>query len=178
MKKRIYISLCFTSLVLVLLTAGVLLALQSNFAISLGMVGSLSSVRFRTSVKDTMDQVFLLWGASLGILCGAGAYLTALADAFLVTVCFFSLTRLPDVRRPKLLSVVLEPSAEEELLLKEVRRFDRRAKLRACSVSSGENWELMIEVTAKRERELLEQIRGVDGVMSVMLTGPDGETTE
>ena len=163
---------------MVLLTAGVLLALQSNFAISLGMVGSLSIVRFRTSVKDTMDQVFLLWGASLGILCGAGAYLTALADAFLVTVCFVSLTRLPDVRRPKLLSVVLEPSAEEELLLKEVRRFDRRAKLRACSVSSGENWELMIEVTAKRERELLEQIRGVDGVMSVMLTGPDGETTE
>ena len=57
---------------LAVITAAVILTIQSNIVISLGMVGALSIVRFRTAVKDPMDLVFLFWSISAGIICGAG----------------------------------------------------------------------------------------------------------
>ena len=55
---------------LVLITAGIILTIQSSVVVSLGMVGALSIVRFRTAVKDPMDLVFLFWAISTGIICG------------------------------------------------------------------------------------------------------------
>ena len=55
-----------------MITAAIILAIQSSVVISLGMVGALSIVRFRTAVKDPMDLVFLFWSISIGIICGAG----------------------------------------------------------------------------------------------------------
>ena len=59
---------------LAVITAAVILTIQSNIVISLGMVGALSIVRFRTAVKDPMDLVFLFWSISAGIICGACGY--------------------------------------------------------------------------------------------------------
>ena len=56
------------------ITAAIVLAMQSSIVISLGMVGALSIVRFRNAVKDPMDLVFLFWSISVGIICGAGLY--------------------------------------------------------------------------------------------------------
>ena len=56
------------------ITAAILIAMQSNLVISLGMVGALSIVRFRTAIKDPMDLLFLFWSIGVGIICGAGLY--------------------------------------------------------------------------------------------------------
>ena len=56
---------------LALITAGIILTIQSSIVVSLGMVGALSIVRFRTAIKDPMDLVFLFWSISVGIICGA-----------------------------------------------------------------------------------------------------------
>ena len=68
------------------ITAAIILAMQSNLVISLGMVGALSIVRFRTAIKDPMDLVFLFWSISIGIICGAGLYEVALLTCLVVTV--------------------------------------------------------------------------------------------
>ena len=68
--KNFNISLAVMSLI----TAAIILAMQSNLVISLGMVGALSIVRFRTAIKDPMDLAFLFWSISVGIICGAGLY--------------------------------------------------------------------------------------------------------
>ena len=56
------------------ITSSIILAMQSNLVISLGMVGALSIVRFRTAIKDPMDLIFLFWSISIGIICGADRY--------------------------------------------------------------------------------------------------------
>jgi len=70
-------------------TAGIVLAIQSNLVISLGMVGALSIVRFRTAIKSSIDLFFLFWAISIGIICGAGLYLLALMLSIIVTVGLF-----------------------------------------------------------------------------------------
>ena len=71
-----------------ILTAAIILTIQSNIVISLGMVGALSIVRFRTAIKDPMDLVFLFWAISIGIICGAGfAVIAVIASGFLRWGC-------------------------------------------------------------------------------------------
>ena len=74
---------------LVMITAGVILTIQSSVVISLGMVGALSIVRFRTAIKDPMDLVFLFWAISTGIICGAGLAQISCVLAFILTVALF-----------------------------------------------------------------------------------------
>ena len=68
------------------ITAAVILTIQSNIVISLGMVGALSIVRFRTAIKDPMDLVFLFWSISVGIICGAGLAVVAVVASIIITV--------------------------------------------------------------------------------------------
>ena len=80
--KNFNISMAIISVV----TAGIILAMQSSIVISLGMVGALSIVRFRTAIKDPMDLLFLFWSIGTGIICGAGLYKIAVILAVLVTI--------------------------------------------------------------------------------------------
>ncbi len=89
--KSFNISLAALSLI----TAAIILAMQSNLVISLGMVGALSIIRFRTAIKDPMDLVFLFWSISIGIICGAGLYEVALVTSVAVPVCILVLDVLP-----------------------------------------------------------------------------------
>ncbi len=78
-----------TLVLMSVVTAGIVLAIQSNLVISLGMVGALSIVRFRTAIKSSIDLFFLFWAISIGIICGAGLYLLALMLSIIVTVGLF-----------------------------------------------------------------------------------------
>lgn len=89
--KNFNVSMAIISVV----TAGIILAMQSSIVISLGMVGALSIVRFRTAIKDPMDLLFLFWSIGTGIICGAGLYKIAIILAVLVTVGILILDMLP-----------------------------------------------------------------------------------
>ena len=99
--KNFNISLAVMSLI----TAAIILAMQSNLVISLGMVGALSIVRFRTAIKDPMDLAFLFWSISIGIICGAGLYEIALVTSVGVTVFILVLDMLPVGKAPMMLVV-------------------------------------------------------------------------
>ena len=86
-----------------LLTAAIILTIQSSIVVSLGMVGALSIVRFRTAIKDPMDLVFLFWAISVGIICGAGLSEIALLVSLAVTLLLFVLDRAPVVAAPMIL---------------------------------------------------------------------------
>ena len=120
--KSFNISLAALSLI----TAAIILAMQSNLVISLGMVGALSIIRFRTAIKDPMDLVFLFWSISIGIICGAGLYEVALVTSVAVTVCILVLDLLPVAKAPMMLVVnssVMD--AEEAVLRSEERRVGK-----------------------------------------------------
>lgn len=90
---------------LVFITAAIILTIQSSVVISLGMVGALSIVRFRTAIKDPMDLVFLFWAISTGIICGAGLAQISCMLAFVLTITLVVLEKIPIAKSPKILMI-------------------------------------------------------------------------
>ena len=87
--KRNYTGVSFTKsfvlslILLAMVTSLVIRTINSNLALSLGMVGALSIVRFRTAVKDPVDTIFMFWSITIGIMSGAGLYLTTIIATLL-----------------------------------------------------------------------------------------------
>ena len=94
---------------LAIITAAIILTIQSSIVISLGMVGALSIVRFRTAIKDPMDLVFLFWAISAGIICGAGYAVIAVIASVVLTVGIVLLSGLAVMKE----SVILLVNADE-----------------------------------------------------------------
>ena len=105
--------------VIAMITASVIIAVQSSIVISLGMVGALSIVRFRTAVKDPMDLAFLFWSISVGIICGATLYEVAVEASILITLVMLGLHYVPNVK-PALILLVNGTDAEVQEEVKQV----------------------------------------------------------
>ena len=114
-----------TLVALTMITTLVILAVTSNVVLSLGMVGALSIVRFRTAIKDPMDLVFLFWSISIGIICGAGLYEVALLTCLVVTILILVLENLPASRAPMMLVVNVTDADKEDAILDIVKKYSR-----------------------------------------------------
>lgn len=99
--KEFNITAAATSIV----TAAIVLAMQSNIVVSLGMVGALSIVRFRSAIKNPMDLLYLFWSVSVGIVCGAGLFEIAIISSVVITITIFLLDLMPVNKPPYLLIV-------------------------------------------------------------------------
>ena len=91
-----------------LITSGIILTIQSSIVVSLGMVGALSIVRFRTAIKDPMDLMFLFWSIAVGIICGVGMAEIAIMLSIILTVGILVLNGLPVAKAP-LRGIVMLP---------------------------------------------------------------------
>lgn len=158
------------------ITAAIILAMQSNLVISLGMVGALSIVRFRTAVKDPMDLVFLFWSISVGIICGAGLFEVALLTCLVVTVLILVLENLPVSRAPMMLVVNLSDVDAEEKVLGIVKEFSRFHKVKSRNITST-SMDMVVEVRVKEEGAFVKKVSKLDEVQSVSLISHDGEVT-
>lgn len=158
------------------ITAAIILAMQSNLVISLGMVGALSIVRFRTAIKDPMDLVFLFWSISIGIICGAGLYEVALLTCLVVTVLVLVLENIPASRAPMMLVVNLSNADREAQILDTVKKYSRYYKVRSRNVS-GSSMDMIVEVRVKEESAFMKEICGLDAVQTASLIAHDGEVT-
>lgn len=160
--------------VLPIVTTGILLAMQSNLVISLGMVGALSIVRYRNAVKDPMDLVFLFWSISVGIVVGARLFELAVLLSLGVTVAIVGLDMLPSIRMPYLLVVSGEKETDETVLISCIRAFSPRAKIRSRNITKrGTEW--IVELQVKDTAGLVKRVFECDGVLSVNLLSHDGE---
>ena len=158
------------------ITAAIILAMQSNLVISLGMVGALSIIRFRTAIKDPMDLVFLFWSISMGIICGAGLYEVALLTSVVITVLILVLENLPVSRAPMMLVVNLKDAQSEAELLAIVKQYSKFFKVKSRNISGGK-MDLVVEVRVKKEAELAGAVSACEKVQAVSLISHDGEVT-
>lgn len=170
--KNFNISLAAMSLI----TAAIILAMQSNLVISLGMVGALSIIRFRTAIKDPMDLVFLFWSISIGIICGAGLYEVALVTSVAVTVCILALDLLPVAKVPMMLVVNSSEMDGEEAVLETVRKYAKAYKVKSRNLSKG-RLDLVVELRVKDESGLVKEVAELEGMISASLIAHDGEVT-
>ncbi len=164
-------SLCI--LMLSMVTAMIIRTISSNISLSLGMVGALSIVRFRTAVKEPVDTGFMFWGISAGIMAGAGLYIVALVASLLIGVFYF-LTYLMGFRVSNRYLLVLkyEANAHSDVLkkIKSLKKF----KIRSKSIY-GNEVELSLEVDLKENKKggvettIVDQFKDVDGVINASL---------
>ena len=156
------------------ITAAIMLAMQSNLVISLGMVGALSIVRFRNAVKDSGDLTFLFWSISMGIIVGAGLFKLAVLLSLSAAVLTMGLDLIPTFRAPCMLVVSGESGMEEAELILCVKAVCPRVRVRSRNISKrGLEW--ILEVAVKYGSDLVSKVAAVPGVVSVNLMSHDGE---
>ena len=110
-------SFSLSTILLTLVTTIVIRTINSNLSLSLGMVGALSIVRFRTSVKDPVDTIFMFWGITAGIMSGAGLYLVTVLSTLLIGLIYFiSFSIQSKQDNKKLLVIVTDTSKSEEII--------------------------------------------------------------
>ena len=161
---------------LAIITAAIILTIQSSIVISLGMVGALSIVRFRTAIKEPLDLVFMFWSISAGIICGAGLYSLAIIVSLIVTVALLVLDLIPVTKAPMLLIVSTADPDGENALLDVVKKYSKYYRVKSRNVSSG-RMDLIVEVRVKEEAALVKEACALKGMDSVSLLSHDGETT-
>ena len=176
MKKTFYSKSFNISLVLMsMITAAIILTVQSSVVISLGMVGALSIVRFRTAVKDPMDLAFLFWSISVGIICGAGLVEIALILSLVATIVIVVLDRIPLVKAPMILVVSARSEADEGILA-ELKKASGYFEEKSRVLTDG-NLELVYELRVKDTSALSKAVSAVSGVSSVSIMSHDGEVS-
>ena len=163
-----------TMAIISVVTAGIVIAMQSNFVISLGMVGALSIVRFRTDIKDLMDLLFLFWSIGTGIMCGAGLYELAIVIALVVTFGLLVLQLVPVMASPMLLVIKLNNIDKEETVLSTVKKSTQKYKIDSKSITNGRE-NLIMEIRVKDYSSLTNEISKIEGVVSVTLMHHEGE---
>lgn len=161
---------------LAVITAAIILTIQFSIVVSLGMVGALSIVRFRTAIKDPMDLVFLFWSLSVGIICGAGLTEIAILTSLIVTIGIFLLDRMPVVRVPQILIVQMQDADKEEAVLEIVKKFSKYNKVKTRNLS-GKNLHMIFEVRPAEESKMVRELGEIEGMTSVSLMEHDGEVT-
>ncbi len=156
------------------ITAGIVLAMQSSIVISLGMVGALSIVRFRNAVKDTMDLVYLFWSISVGIICGARLYMIALVVSVVVTILVVVLDFMPTAKAPYLLVVNSSNKDIEASLQQTIQPFTKTMRVKSRNMTAH-GVDLIIELRTNQESQLVSSCSALPGVESVSLLAHDGE---
>ena len=175
-KKTFYSKSFNMSLVLMsVITAAIILTVQSSVVISLGMVGALSIVRFRTAVKDPMDLVFLFWSISVGIICGAGLVEVAIILSLAATAVIMVLDRIPVIQSPMIL--IVNGTADSDSAVLDAVKSNTKAYVEKSRVLTDGALELVYELRVKDTAALSKSVSAVNGVASVSLLSHDGEVS-
>ncbi len=159
-----------------LIVAAIILTIQSNIVISLGMVGSLSIVRYRTAIKDPMDLIFLFWAISIGIICGAGYALISAIVCLVVSVVLYFFAGIREPRAAMILLVNSDAHEDEKAILEVVEKYCSAHTVKARNLTRN-HIDMAIEVFSDRQSELVQELIGMGQVTSASLIAHDGEVT-
>lgn len=168
--KKFNISMSLMSII----TAAIVLSMQANITVSLGMVGALSIVRFRTAIKEPRDLLFLFWSISNGIIIGAGIYSIALILAIVLGIAMLFYDIVPEKRMPYLLVIYFKnvKTRDIEIILKS---YKVKYKLKSENLSTKES-SYIYELKVAKNKEFIKEILKIRGVSEVNLLSQDGES--
>ena len=162
-----------TLVLMTLITTPVVLCIRNSVALSMGMVGALSIVRFRTAVKDPLDTAYMFWALTTGILLGAGQFLLT---AISVVVIGLMLTLLVNLK-PKSMSsylLVVRMAEDAERPLAQLVGSVHSHKLRSKNFSNS-GIEVTYELTTEKADALMSRVRTIHGVHDATLVAYQGE---
>ena len=158
------------------ITAALILTMQSSVVLSLGMVGALSIVRFRTAIKDPLDLMFLFWSISVGIICGAGLAQVALILSIILTLGIMLLDHMPVAKAPMILIVNASELDAENAVTDLVAEYDKHFKVKSRNLTDS-SLDIVIELRTMQGGELVRRVMAQNNVVSASLLSHDGEVT-
>lgn len=156
------------NVVIVLLTSIIMLMISSNMAISLGMVGALSIVRFRTAIKDPHDTIYIFWAIVEGLCVGAQIYELALTSTIFVALVLLAFSLYSNVQRKYLIIIrggkELQVSSVNECIQKQYSNV----RVRAANYLDT-HCEMICEISARgtMKEEVIENLKELPNVKSV-----------
>ncbi|MFO8192905.1 MAG: DUF4956 domain-containing protein [Bacillota bacterium] len=169
-----------TTLVLIApIVALVMFFIRGDLVLSLGLIGSLAIIRFRTPIKDTRDMVYLFWVIVVGLGCGTENWSLALLATILIAIIVFLLFAF-EYGRPRHSDFILVVSGKGERLTTEtagiIKRYSTRSRIRSQDlIDSG--WEIVYELRftleqEKKAEEFIRRVKNLQGVEKVSLLAP------
>lgn len=164
-----------TIVLIALVTAMVMMVIQSNLALSLGMVGALSIIRFRSAIKDPKDIGYLFWGISVGLSAGTGSYVIALIGSMIVAMSVFVLSHYIFEDTAYIL-IIKGNKIDEKAVSNRVQKHVVKAKLRMKSINQLDT-EIVYEIKMKdgQENQLIEAVKEIEHVAIVNILSNKGE---
>ena len=157
-----------TLMMLTLITTPVVMCIKSNISLSMGMVGALSIVRFRTAVKDPMDTAYMFWALTMGILLGAEMYIHALMVVLVIGAIMFVISFLHLGKSNAYLLVVHYDDYAEQDITQLLRRTVKQRKLRSKTVTRS-GAEMTVEVRLDNKQDLVAAVLNLEGVHDATL---------
>ncbi len=156
-------------MIMAVLTGTVMVVIGNNIALSLGMVGALSIVRFRTAIKDSRDTLYIFWAIIVGICCGVGSFFVAAAGSFVV---FLTLALFGAVKNDSRVLLVIRGARRSELKVESLvfQTFEYRARLRVKNTTEQtveliyEISEKLLEKARKKHLSLTDQFYAIEGI--------------
>lgn len=135
------------------LIATIILCLQSNIVITLGTIGALAILRFRTAVKDPVDMLYLLWSVHIGITCGTQLYVVAILTSVVVTILLFVFTNVQIGKKPYVAVIRSASKDQEEEILNAVKSVTKSFRIKSRNYTkTGADY--VIELSVKNPADL------------------------
>ncbi|MCM1055871.1 MAG: DUF4956 domain-containing protein [Bacteroides sp.] len=158
-------------IMITVITSFIIMTISANLVLSLGMVGALSIVRFRSAIKDPLDIGFLFWGIASGLTCGAGLYFVALVGTAVIAVVYIILHFCKKEKKSYLLIVRYSEQAEEQIgVLLSAMKYKLKSK-----ILSDSETELTVEIKVKNndtsDAARFKTVKGVNGVTLLEYNG-------
>ena len=127
-----------------MVTTLVIMIISGNLILSLGMVGALSIVRFRTPIKDPIDLVFIFWAITVGIANGVGYFSISIIGSLVLTIVLLLMTKKTDIEQPYLMVLQLSSTQDSKPILSDIKKYVNRFILKSQTIT-----EEQIEITAE-----------------------------
>lgn len=159
-------------IMITVITSFIIMTISANLVLSLGMVGALSIVRFRSAIKDPLDIGFLFWGIASGLTCGAGLYFVALVGTAVISLVYIIIHFCKKEKKSYLLIVRYSEQAEEQInALLGAMKYKLKSK-----ILSDSDTELTVEIKVKNnDTSEAARFKTVKGVSNVTLLEYNGE---
>ena len=164
-----------TLVALTMITTLVILAVTSNVVLSLGMVGALSIVRFRTAIKEPLDIAFLFWSIAAGIVLAAGMIPLAVFGSVMIGIILLIFANRKDMSNPFIVVLNCDGHESEEKALSYLKQKTKRCSVKSKSARKG-SVELNLEVRLKDDNtDFVNELSEIEGVESAVLVSYNGD---
>lgn len=140
----------------------IVLCLQSNVVITLGTIGALAILRFRTAVKNPVDMLYLLWSVHIGITCGCQLYEVAVLTSLIVTIVLIAMEYVSIGKKPFVMVLYCSPE-DENAIVDAIAEHTKKYRIKSRNFNSN-GMSMVMEISVKYPDELSKSIRDLEGV--------------